>query len=273
MEAKHKKSFLDIWKNRIDLFFSYLKFNMSASMEYRTSFLIQIFGMFLNNASFAFFWWILFEKVGSINGFSYSQVMTLWAFASVSFGITVVVFGNLHRLVEIIVRGELDSYLLQPRNVLANVLMSSSSVSGWGDIIYGFVLFFILFGLDIGKLLLFIAFSILGSILFMSVVVTAASLSFFIGSFQSVASWMMDFLISFSIYPETIYYGMIKVILFTLLPSGLLTMLPTDLIYRFSFIKCLYLIGGIAIWFAVSQYIFSRGLKRYESGNLIVQKQ
>lgn len=266
MEVKHK------FVGRLDLFFAFMKFNLTASMEYRTSFIIQTFGMFLNNASFAFFWWILFERIGTLNGFTYMDVMTLWAFASTSFGITVIVFGNLTRLVDIIVKGELDSYLLQPRNVLFNVLMSSSNVSGWGDLIYGYILFFIIFGFDLGRLILFMGFTILGSILFMSVVVATASLTFFVGSFQSVASWTMDFLISFSIYPETIYFGMIKVILFTLLPAGLLTMLPTDLILEFNFTKFLYLLMGIGSWFIISQFLFRLGLKKYESGNLIVQK-
>lgn len=259
-------------KRRIDLFKAYLKFNLQASMEYRTSFIIQTFGMFLNNASFALFWWILYEKVGSINGFSYSQVMTLWAFSSASFGMTVIVFGNLPGLVDIILKGELDSYLLQPRHVLYNVLMSKTNIAGWGDLAYGHILFFLIFGFDLVNYGLFIGLTLVGMLIFMSVMVTTASLTFFIGSFKSVASWTMDFIISFSIYPESIYFGVIKVMLFTILPSGLISMLPAGLLYEFDIVKALYLGAAAIIWFVLSQWIFDKGLKRYESGNLITQK-
>ena len=48
-------------KKHIKLIFKYFAFNLSALAEYRTSFIVQVFGMALNNASFAFFWWVLFS--------------------------------------------------------------------------------------------------------------------------------------------------------------------------------------------------------------------
>lgn len=151
---------LTVVKKNLIMMAAYFKLNLSASMEYRSSFLIQVFGMFLNNASFAFFWWLLFEKVGGdIGGYGFDEVMLLWAFASSGFGLMFVFFGNAIRLCEMILKGEIDSYLLQPKNVLVNVVASKSITSGWGgDIVYGIMLFFIIRGLDIKGFLVFLIF-------------------------------------------------------------------------------------------------------------------
>lgn len=259
-------------KTHIELIKAYFKINLSASMEYRTSFALQVVGMFLNNLSFAIFWWLLIEKVGSIGGYGYKEIMLLWAIASSAFGVAVIFFGNLMRLVDIIVKGELDSYLLQPKNVLINVLMSKSQISGWGDVIYGIILIVVLFPFQWKIFGLFILLSLLSAFLFVSVGVTAASMTFFFGQFKSIADWVFDFLISFSIYPETIYQGFIRFLLFSLIPAGFFTMIPARLINHFSMNLFLLYIIVVGIWVAFAFFIFNIGLRRYESGNLMVQK-
>ncbi len=84
-------------------FAHYIRFNLRAGMEYKTSFVVQVFGMILNNSAFIFFWLILFDRLGkSINGYGFTQVMFLWALAAVGFGLSVVLFGNANKLSGII---------------------------------------------------------------------------------------------------------------------------------------------------------------------------
>lgn len=263
---------LMVVKSHISLIFAYIKINLSASMEYRTSFILQVVGMFLNNFAFAVFWWLLLDKVGQIGGYGFKDVMLLWAIASTAFGIAVTFFGNLMRLVDIIIKGELDSYLLQPKNVLINVLMSKSQVSGWGDMLYGMILICILFPFNFPVYGLFIILSLLSALLFVSVGVSAASCTFFFGQFKSVADWVFDFMISFSIYPEIIYKGFIRFLLFTVLPAGFFTMIPARLINHFSLLTFIYFLGIVLLWVILSVTFFRFGIKHYESGNLIVQK-
>jgi len=51
-----------------------------------------------------------------------------------------IVFGNVRQFSKIIINGELDTYLLQPKNVYINVHCSRMIVSAWGDFIYGYIL-------------------------------------------------------------------------------------------------------------------------------------
>lgn len=259
-------------KKNIQLIGMYFKFNLSSSMEYRTSFLIQTFGMVLNNASFIFFWWILFENVQNIGGYGFNEVMMLWAISSTSFGLTFVLFGNLRRISEMIFNGELDPYLLQPKDVLVNIISSRTVVSAWGDVFYGMILFLVIYGFDMGSFLLFLFFNITATLIFSSILIFANSLTFYMGNSQGIVGLVFEFMITFSIYPEGIYKGFAKFIIYSILPSAFVSLIPVRLIVGFSWKWFLILIIVVIAWVIFAYWFFYRGLKKYESGNLIINK-
>ena len=259
-------------KGNVGMLKEYFKLNLSAAMEYRTSFLMQVFGMFLNNLSFAFFWWILFDRFKSIGDYGFREVMLLWAFSSAGYGVSFIVFGNSTKLVEIILKGELDSYLLQPKNVLLNVIGSKTNVAAWGDLVYGIVLFFIVEGLSIRGGLLFITFTLTAGLLYTSVMTTFNALAFYFGNIRSLANLAFEFTITLSIYPTDMFKGVVRMILFTIIPAGFISMVPITLVDTFDIKLFLVLIGAVIIWISIAFLVFYKGLKKYESGNLMVTK-
>lgn len=259
-------------RKNIDLLVAYFQLNLQAAMAYKTSFLLQVFGMFLNNSAFAFFWWLLFAKVGDIKGYGFSEVMLLWSLASSGFGLCFIVFGNARRLAEMVVKGELDSYLLQPKNLFFNILGSKTVVSAWGDLFYGVILFALISGLNPRKWLLYIIFTITCSILYLSSLVAVHSLSFFFGNISALADLFFEFLITLSIYPSTMFEGIVKGILFSVIPAGFATMIPVTVIQSFDMKFFGIILIVTAIWFWLAYIIFNQGVKHYESGNLMIQK-
>ncbi len=259
-------------KKSLKLLGYYFKFNISSVMEYRVSFLVQCFGMILNNSAFIFFWWILFENVDTIGGYGFEDEMMLWALMSSSFGFCFVVFGNVNRITRMIINGDLDTYLLQPKDPLINILCSKTIVSAWGDTLYGIILFFIIKGFDIKGFLLFLLFCITGALIFASVLVTFHALSFYAGNVEGLAQTVTEFFISFSIYPEGIFNNAIKSILYTIIPVAFIVYIPARLINEFSLSMILKVLGVALMWMTIAYTMFYKGLKRYESGNLITNK-
>lgn len=252
--------------------FYYFKFNVSSVMEYRVSFLVQCFGMILNNAAFIFFWWILFNNVPSIGGYGFKDEMLLWAIMSSSFGFCFVVFGNVGQITKLILNGELDTYLLQPKDPLINILCSKTIVSAWGDTLYGIILFFLIKGFDPKGFLLFLLFCLTGALIFGSILVTFHALSFFSGNLEGIPQLISEFLITFSIYPEGIFTNGVKYILYTLIPVVFIVYIPAKVINQFSLLMLLAVLGVALIWVVIAYVMFYKGLKRYESGNLIGNK-
>jgi len=259
-------------KKSLKLMGYYFKFNISSVMEYRVSFLVQCFGMILNNSAFIFFWWILFKNVNTIGGYGFKEEMMLWALMSSSFGFCFVVFGNVNQITRMILNGELDTYLLQPKDPLMNILCSKTIVSAWGDTLYGIILFFIIKGFDIRGFLLFLLFCITGALIFASVLVTFHALSFYAGSAEGLAQTVTEFFISFSIYPEGIFNNAVKYVLYTVIPVAFIVYIPAKVINQFSIIMLLEVLGVALLWMVIAYTVFYRGLKKYESGNLIINK-
>lgn len=259
-------------KKSLKLMLYYFKFNISSVMEYRVSFLVQCFGMILNNSAFIFFWWILFNNVNTIGGYGFRDEMMLWSIMSSSFGLCFILFGNVNQITRMILNGELDTYLLQPKDPLINILCSKTIVSAWGDTLYGVILFFVIRGFDIINFLMFLLFCITGALIFASVLVTLHALSFYSGNTEGLAQLTTEFLISFSIYPEGIFSDGVRYLLYTIIPVAFIVYIPARIMNNFSLLLLLEVFGVTLIWIVIAYSMFYSGLKKYESGNLIINK-
>lgn len=258
-------------KKSLKLMLYYIKFNIQSTMEYRFSFLSQVIGMMLNNSAFLFFWWVLFNKIGSIGGASFKDVMNLWSVSCTGFGIAFILFGNLRNVTKMIVEGQLDSYLLQPKNCLINILCSKTNLSAWGDFFFGIVIFILFNGFSL-KFFMFLFFCITAALFMTAFIVSFHSLSFYVGSLQSLTDLVTEIVITFSIYPEGIFGGAIKFIFYSVIPVAFVTYMPVSILSSFNIYKLLLIIGVLILWLIIAYAAFYKGLKRYSSGNLIINK-
>ncbi|MFW5684030.1 MAG: ABC transporter permease [Spirochaetota bacterium] len=248
----------------------FFRFNLSANMAYSASFLIQVFGMVLNNGAFIIFWLVLYEQIGGdIAGYGFEDVMFLWALAAAGFGVSVVLFGNAHLLSRIIYTGDLDVYLLQPKPVLPNVLMSRMVISGWGDVLYGLALFAITQSPILTDWLLFALFTLLMALVVTAVRVLYHCLTFLFGNAESFAQLASELVITFMLYPGSIFQGPASWLLHSIIPVALVAYIPVEIFAEFRLSTVLFVIGADALIVGLALLAFRLGLRRYESGNLI----
>jgi len=242
--------------------------NLAAAMEYRVNFLVQVFGMILNNCAFIVFWKVLFRRAGNLGGYGFRDVMFLWAITAVAFGISHVVFGNVRNLSVLIKQGDLDVYLLQPKDVLFNAMTSRTIVSAWGDMCFGLVLFGFLRP-EASAWMGFLFFSATGTLVLSATFVLGESLTLFVDGSEGLSQSVAEMILSFSLYPEKVFPEGMRWIFYSILPSGFIVFLPLAF-WRAPSV-------GIAAWvtLAAAGYgfgawlLFSAGLRRYESGNRI----
>lgn len=269
---KDVRGLLEEIRRHLWLFAAYSRLNLAAVMEYRTSFLVQVFGMALNNASFVFFWRIVYARVPVIAGYDFGDVMFLWALGSATFGLAHVCFGNCGSLGRIIIQGELDPYLLQPKDVYINVICSKTIVSAWGDLAYGFVLYLLVYGFQPGRFALFCGFVVLGGLMTASVRFAAETLAFYLGNASAISRLISEFMISFSIYPESIFGRGVRLIMYSIVPAGFVAFVPHRIFASLSLVHLPLLLAVNALYLLLGYTFFRVGLRRYESGNLIVTR-
>jgi len=251
------------------LILAYFKLNVSAAMEYRFTFVAQAVGMVFNDALVFFFWWVYFQNVQQVGGWTLGDVFVLWGFLATSVGLTLVLFGNTHRLATIISDGQLDYYLALPPNPLLHPLVSRMNLSGWGDAGFGIASFAIAMWLGILPLGLAVVLTVMSTAIFLAFSVIAGSLAFFIGNAEAAAFQARDSIIMFSMYPGSIFSGWAKILLFTLIPAGFVAHVPVELLREFDPAKMGLLLAFTAGIWLVAIWVFQAGLRRYESGNLI----
>jgi ABC-2 type transport system permease protein len=219
--------------------------------------------MFFNNASFIIQWLILFGIKSSFGGYNFSGVMMIWALMSMIYGISHLFFENVYYLPRVIESGSLDYYLTKPRDVLWSVSIARMQTPAFGDLIYGLVLFFV-FG-KIDRFPLFLLFSLAGAISTTAFAVIFGSLAFWIkgsGTIANHAAYLLTFTMT---YPETIFGGFIKFLIFSVLPTIFLCHIPISIIFKFNFTKFLLIFVFDFVVCFVSKFIFELGLKKYSS--------
>ena len=261
-------------KNNVRFFLQALKVSVKSAIEYKATFIIQTLFMFINNGFFLIFWSVIFNvNEGNVGNIEFNNIMLLWSIPVISYGITYFFFGGVSNLNTYIITGQMDSYMLQPKNPLFNVLTSKCYFSAFGDILYGVVIGIFAAKGNIINFLFILIFGIFGSLFYISTEIILRSISVWIKDTENIANKYKDTLMTtFSSYPEQIFSKGVKLVLYTVVPVAYIAYLPIKIIYVFN-IKYLIitLIMGIC-YMLTSIFVFNKAMKFYESGNSICMR-
>ncbi len=241
--------------------------NLKASFALRGAFWLQALAMLLNNVFFFSIWWIFFHRFEEIRGWRLDDMAALFGVVAGGFGIAVLLFGGVRDLARVIVEGDLDSLLTQPKSPLLQALGSKTVASGWGDLATGALFLWISGKLTLATLpLAVLAVGVSGAV-FTATGVLVHSLAFWLGRIDSLARQLWEFTLTFSLYPRTLFEGALKLLLFTLIPAGFIGYLPVELLQEFRWTGLAATLGGAVLYVGLALFVFERGLRRYESGN------
>jgi ABC-2 type transport system permease protein len=243
--------------------------NLASAMEYKVSFLTQVITMFINNAIYFVFWIIFFNNVEQIGGWGLGDMMTLFAIVTTGFGLALTFFGNSSRLALLIEQGQIDYYLVLPRNTMVHILSSRTSISAIGDIAFGVSMFIVAGNYSFYSITLWLICAILVASIAVAYMAIVGSMAFWLGRASILSEQAINALLTFSMYPSKIFEGVVRIILLTIIPAGFISAIPVRIITELDNTLLIYLVAFSFIIITASIFMFLRGLKRYESGNLI----
>jgi ABC-2 type transport system permease protein len=107
------------------------------------------------------------------------------------------------------------------------------------------------------------------ALIFTSFVVIFGSLAFFIGNTETLAQQLLGTLVTFSTYPMNLFTGVVRLLLFSVVPAGFVSFVPLQLLHQFSWPLLGALAGFTTLIVSIAAGLFHLGLRRYESGNLM----
>lgn len=248
-------------------FIALLRTSIRASISRRRAFIIEMALMIANNLVFFAVWWIFFQQYRDVAGWNFNDMFVLMAVGMGSYGLMQILFGGVKNLSRIIINGDLDPFMTKPKNLLLHVLGSKSLSKGWGHLMTAAILIALGGSATLCALPLLLISSICGCLVFTSINVIAHSLPFWIGSVEGISNKYCDALFLFALYPTNIYSGFLQVVMFTVIPAGVISYLPVELVRHFSWGQLIILLISALSFVAIAFFVFYCGLKKYESGN------
>ncbi|MDB4894718.1 MAG: hypothetical protein JWN15_980 [Firmicutes bacterium] len=251
---------------------AYFRVNMAAALEYRASLVSQVVGMLLNDVLWVVFWVLYFTRFPVLRGWTLEDVLVLWASVALSVGLVGAFAPNSLRLPRLVAQGQLDYYLALPKDVLLHLLVSQIRLDALGDVIFGPVLLVVMVKLTWIKVAVYLATALLAAIVLLGFFVLVGSLAFFVGNAEGISAQFGMAIVHFATYPTTIFDGGVKFVLFTLIPAGFVSTLPVELVREFHWVGFGELLGAAVLFLGLAVWVFRAGLRRYESGNLMLMR-
>ena len=254
-------------RNSIRFAAALLATNLKASLMLRGAFAMQVIFMALNNFTFFVFWWVLMRRVPEIRGWHLSDIELLFGIVAVAVGLTITVAGGVRYLGQFIEEGELDTLLVQPPPVLLYAVGMRSQSSGFGDMVSGLILIALsghVTWIDTPRVVVAI---VAAALVFAASGILFFSAAFWLGKSDTVARQMWELVITFSLYPEPLFGGVLRLVLFTVIPAAWVGYMPAHVARQASASQLLPLVSAAAAYMVLAAGTFECGLRRYASGS------
>jgi ABC-2 type transport system permease protein len=212
----------------LDYFMQYAKVRIS----YRADFFISLATSMAATIFSLGFVVVLFQKATQLAGWRLEEVVFLWGFTQIPYGLFNVISLNLYDFGNnYIIEGKFDRVLLRPVSSLFQVLFETFRIESLQEVATGtFCMWWASQRLGIhwtvGKILTLLFFGICAAIIYVSTFLMLSTVSFFWEDRIGVHPPVWN-LIAFGRYPLSIYSGVVQFFLCWIVPFGLASFYPS----------------------------------------------
>ena len=199
------------------------------------------------------------------------DVARLFGLMAFAYGVAFICFGGAWRMSRLILDGQLDIHLARPRSPLVSLIFSRAEPEAFGDILSGIIILTFVGNLSMAGFAGALILGLFSAVICISVAIIVHSLVFWLDGRKGVVEQIYECFICFTTMPQHGLPIFVKVILFTILPAGFVAFLPIDIMRDFAVTKILLMIGATMLFPLIAVWVFHLGLRKYTSGNKIVE--
>jgi ABC-2 type transport system permease protein len=259
-------------KRHVLLFTDYFAQYAKVRISYRGDFFISLATSMAATIFSLGFVVVLFQKATELAGWRLEEVVFLWGFTQIPYGLFNVISLNLYDFGNnYIIEGKFDRVLLRPVSSLFQVLFETFRIESLQEVVTGtFCMWWASHRLGIhwtaAKLSTLLFFGVCAAIIYVSIFLILSTVSFFwedrIGVHPPV--WNV---IAFGRYPLSIYSGVVQFFLCWIIPFGLASFYPSvRLLGRTvtpEYLRLVPLVAAVFLGIAISLWNF--GTRHYSS--------
>jgi ABC-2 type transport system permease protein len=245
---------------------------LKTRLAYKWDFFISVFTSFTATILSLMFVWVIFGKIPRLKDWSFDEVLFLYGFSLVPFGLFNVVSLNLYQFSEnYLVEGRFDRVLLRPLDSLYQVLFESFRLESLQEVVTGLVVMYYAAS-HLGHawiwadLFWFPVTLICAAIIYLSIFILFTSVSFWFEDRIGIVPPVYN-MIAFSRYPITIYNPVIQFVLSWLIPFAFASFYPAShFLRREEFTAFFYLVPLVAlVFFTMACTVWRMGVRHYNS--------
>lgn len=229
--------------------------------------------MFANNLIFFLVWIIYFGNFSNLGGWRLDDVALLVGLVSWSFGLTGFLVAGMRDIANTIVDGRLDVHLGQPCHPLPTLLLSRSIPAGLGDLVSAFVFWLWFAGRTPQELPLIILVGTAAAVVVAATTAIFHCLVFWFPSALALCEELFNTLLMIVYYPQHPFSFVVRIALFAVFPAGLIGFLPAETVRNPDLLKVFAMVAAAGVYSALAVVIFNRGLRRYASGNSMLERR
>lgn len=251
------------------LIWEYLKNYMKTRLTYRADFWVEILSDLLFQATNLIFIFVVFRHTDSLGGWSESEVLFVYGYFMVPYGIFSC-FINLWGFSErYIVKGEMDRILTRPAHNLFQILLENVDPPALVGSFIGMIIM-IISGAEMGLMLewwhipALIILALSSVLIYAGIYTTLTSLSFYSDAPTGILPLMYN-IQGYGRYPITIYNRAIQVLLTWVIPFAFVGIYPAALFLERSEMHRMALLTPVMglVFGSVGLLLWNYGVKKY----------
>jgi ABC-2 type transport system permease protein len=245
-------------------------------MQYKASLWLQIIGTFGITGIEFLGMWALFERFNSIKGWTMPEVALLYGAVNIIFSIADAITTGFDRFANMVKMGEFDRILLKPRSTVLQLFGYELTIRRIGRFTQGLIVFIwalqkLHINFTLLNALLFLFSFIGGTIVFTSIFIFQATLSFWTVESIEVMNTMSYGGVAAATYPLTIYKRFLRTFFMFIVPIGMTIFIPMSQLLEkdvipglSSWVGFISPLAGV-IFFIISLLFWRFGIKHYTS--------
>ncbi|WP_127533248.1 ABC transporter permease [Paenibacillus kobensis] len=245
---------------------------LKAILEYQSDFYIMIVSAVLTQLLGIVFLWVVYNRIPDINGWTFWEVVFMYAMVYLTEGFGSLFFEGTWRLGRIVNNGELDVMLLRPVSPILQVLSYSVGMNGLGNIVIGIIMISqALIRMDLhwslGKIIIAVLLVVTAILIRVSINLAANTTAFWFKNAGNAFPMMIHNLGEFAKYPITIFSLGVQLLVAVLIPFAFISFFPAYYLFDKSSAPWFWIACPVAAIYcaAVAYTVFHFGLRKYES--------
>lgn len=253
----------------IRLYFIIMSQYIKARMQFRADFIIGTVGVIFENITGIFTLWILFRTIPNLEGWSYNELIFIYAYSQLALICGHLFFVNIWSLGNHLREGSFIKYYFKPLNMMFYYMSEDFDIKGLSQLVFSIValvyssmkLGLVWDPLKLGMLIVTVSSA---SLIMISLLIIAGSMGFWTTDTFSLLNFTIRFH-GFSKYPMTIFNSFFKFMFTYVIPVGFVAFYPSQLFLRPGDNSALVMFSPLVgvMLFVIAYAIWTKGVKSY----------